>query len=217
MTPRIRIMIVDDHAVVRAGVEQLLDAAAPNAEVVALARSGEEAVRLVGEAEPDIVLMDLSMPGMGGTEATRIIAARHPRVGVVILTSFADRARILGALEAGAVGYLLKDAEPAELVAAVEAAARGESPLAPTAISELVQAVRAPSADGLSERELEVLALIAEGRPNKTIAAGLGITERTVKAHLTRIYRSIGVDDRTQAALWARRRGIGGDFAVPGS
>ena len=208
-------MIVDDHAVVRTGVEQLIAAAAPNADVVALARSGEEAVRLAVETEPDVVLMDLSMPGMGGTEATRIIAARHPRTTVVILTSFSDRERLLDALDAGAIGYLLKDAEPAQLVEAVEAAARGESPMAPMAVVALMQALRRRPAGGLSDRELAVLTLIAEGRPNKSIAARLGITERTVKAHLTKIYRSIGVDDRTQAALWARRHGIGGDVALP--
>jgi DNA-binding NarL/FixJ family response regulator len=205
----VRLMVVDDHAVVRAGLEQLLTATAV-IQVVAVAASGEEAIRLAASARPDVTLMDLSMPGIDGVEATRAITAAQPEARIVVLTSFSDRERILDAFEAGAIGYLIKDAEPTEIVEAVEAAARGESPLAQKAATELVRAQRGRApADKLSERELDVLALIAEGRPNKAIASRLGITERTVKAHLTRIYRRIGADDRTQAALWARRHGMG--------
>jgi DNA-binding NarL/FixJ family response regulator len=212
----VRLMIVDDHAVVRAGLEQLLTADAA-VEVVAVAGSGEEAIRLAAATRPDVVLMDLSMPGIDGVEATRVIAMEQPETQILVLTSFSDRERILGAFEAGATGYLLKDAEPGEIAAAVEAAARGESPLAKMAATELVRAQRGRApAENLSERELDVLSLIAEGRPNKVIASRLGITERTVKAHLTRIYRRIGADDRTQAALWARRHGVGaGPEATP--
>ena len=153
--------------------------------------------------------MDLEMPGVDGIEATRRILAGHPRVRIVILTSFADRDRILDALDAGAAGYLLKDAEPAELVRAVRAAAADEAPLAPRAASEVLRARRAsrPAVE-LSERERDVLRLVGDGLPNKVIGLRLGITEKTVKAHLTRIFARIGVTDRTQAALWVQRNGI---------
>jgi DNA-binding NarL/FixJ family response regulator len=166
---------------------------------------------LAGERRPDVVLIDLEMPVLDGTEATRRIVAADPAVAVVVLTSFSDRDQILRALDAGAVGYVLKDAEPADLERAVRAAGRGEAPLDPRAGRALLEARAAASpADGLSEREREVLVLVARGLPNKLIARELSISEKTVKAHLTSIYRTIGVTDRTQAALWARRNGIGG-------
>jgi DNA-binding NarL/FixJ family response regulator len=148
--------------------------------------------------------MDLSMPGMDGIAATREIAASAPGVRVVILTSFVDRPRILQALDAGAVGYLLKDAEPDELHRGIRAAAQGDSPLAPQAASALIAARREPQVR-LSEREREVLARLSRGEPNKIIARALGISEKTVKNHLTRIFEAIGVTDRTQAALWAQK------------
>jgi DNA-binding NarL/FixJ family response regulator len=204
----IRVVIADDHAVVRTGLAQLV-ATFDDVELVGAAANGEEAVALSGERGPDVVLMDLEMPVLDGIEATRRIREEHPDVAVVVLTSFSDRDRILAALDAGAAGYLLKDAEPAELAKAIEAAARGESPLDPKAARALLSARRAPSeAEALSEREREVLAMVAEGLPNKLIATRLAISEKTVKAHLTSVFRTIGVTDRTQAALWAERNGL---------
>ena len=201
----IRILVADDHAVVRAGLTQLI-ATFEGAELVGAAANGREAVQLCAERHPDVVLMDLEMPEVDGIEATRAIRTAHPDVAVVVLTSFSDRDRILRALDAGAAGYLLKDAEPDELLRAVHAAARGEAPLDPKAARALLSARRAPSAaESLSEREREVLAMVAEGLPNKVIAQRLAISEKTVKAHLTSVYRQIGVTDRTQAALWAQR------------
>ncbi len=207
----IRVAIVDDHTVVRAGLGELL-ASDDEIEVVATASSGDEAVEVVEREQPDVVLMDLSMPGVDGVEATRRIVASGAPTKVVALTSFAERDRVLAALDAGALGYLLKDIEPEELRRSIKAAARGESPLSPKAAGALVSA-RSQSADGpeLSGREREVLALLAEGMPNKLIARRLEISEKTVKAHLTRVYQQIGVTDRTQAAIWARRQGIAGE------
>jgi DNA-binding NarL/FixJ family response regulator len=205
-----RVLIADDHAVVRAGLSQLL-ATFPEVELVAVAADGEEAVALAAEHRPDVVLMDLEMPVLDGIEATRRIRAAQPEVAVVVLTSFSDRDRILRALDAGAAGYLLKDAEPSELARAIDAAARGEAPLDPKAARALLSARRAPGAtETLSAREREVLAMVGEGLPNKLIAQRLAISEKTVKAHLTNVYRQIGVSDRTQAALWAQRHGITG-------
>jgi DNA-binding NarL/FixJ family response regulator len=201
----IRIVIADDHAVVRAGLSQLIGTF-EGAELVGAASNGREAVELCAERRPDVVLMDLEMPELDGIDATRAIRSAHPDVAVVVLTSFSDRDRILRALDAGAAGYLLKDAEPEELLRAVHAAARGEAPLDPKAARALLSAHRTPDpAASLSEREREVLAMVAEGLPNKVIARRLGISEKTVKAHLTSVYRQIGVTDRTQAALWAQR------------
>ncbi|MGH3078466.1 MAG: LuxR C-terminal-related transcriptional regulator [Gaiellaceae bacterium] len=167
---------------------------------------------LCAQRDPDVVLMDLEMPVLDGIEATRRIRAAQPGVAIVVLTSFSDRERILRALDAGAAGYLLKDAEPADLLRAIEAAARGEAPLDPKAARALLSARRSPTtSDSLSEREREVLAMVAEGLPNKLIARQLAISEKTVKAHLTSVYRQIGVTDRTQAALWAERHGVSRD------
>ncbi len=204
----IRLLLAEDHPVVRAGLESLL-ANADDVEVVGAVGDGEEAVALAEELSPDVVLIDLSMPHLDGIEATRRILAARPEIHVVVLTAFSDRERILGALDAGALGYLLKDAAPEELLGAIRAAARGEAPLAPRAASEVL-AARAGRRDAdLTEREGEVLALVAEGLPNKLIAQRLEISEKTVKAHLTHVFERIGVTDRTQAALWAQRHGIG--------
>jgi len=204
----IRVVIADDHAVVRRGLEQLL-ASLGDVEVVGAAADGLEAIELVDATDAvDVVLMDLEMPRCDGIEATRRLQEDHPDVSVVVLTSFSDRERILDALDAGAVGYLLKDAEPEELARGVRAAAEGESPLAPVAASAVLQARRDgrhPVAD-LTEREREVLDLVGEGLPNKLIARRLGISEKTVKSHLTRVFQAIGVTDRTQAALWVQRQ-----------
>ena len=205
----IRILIADDHGLVRAGLMELI-ATFEGIEVLGVATGGEDAVALTAQHLPDVVLMDLEMPDVDGIEATRRIVQSHPDVRVVILTSFSDRERILHALDAGAVGYLLKDAEPDELHRGIAAAARGESPLDPRAAGTIIAArseVSAPKAL-LSDREREVLALLARGLPNKQIATQLGISEKTVKAHLTSVFRQIKVTDRTQAALWARNHGI---------
>jgi DNA-binding NarL/FixJ family response regulator len=204
----IRVLLADDHALVRAGLEELLRTT-EGIDVVGAAADGAEAVRMAAERAPDVVLMDLEMPELDGIEATRRLLERSSAAAVVILTSFSDRERILQALDAGAVGYVLKDAEPHELVAAIRAAARGESPLAPKAASAVLGArrERAPAAE-LTEREREVLSLVGAGLQNKQIARRLGISEKTVKAHLTSVFRQLGVFDRTQAALWAQRHGL---------
>jgi DNA-binding NarL/FixJ family response regulator len=193
---------------VRAGLEQVIDLA-EDIELVGSGTDGAEAEDIVGQLEPDVVLMDLSMPGLDGIEATKRVLAARPETQVLVLTSFSDRDRILKALDAGACGYLLKDAEPDELLRAIRAAARGEAPLSPRAAQALLSARREPSpVAALSEREQEVLSLVAAGMANKQIAQRLGISEKTVKAHLTRVFREIGVFDRTQAALWAQRHGL---------
>jgi DNA-binding NarL/FixJ family response regulator len=203
----IRVLLAEDHSVVRAGLERLL-ATTDDIEVVAGAEDGARAVELAAEHRPDVVLMDISMPNLNGIEATKRIVAANEDVQVVVLTSFADRPQIVAALDAGAVGYLLKDAEPDEVIRGVRAAANRESPFAPKVARTLLDARAERPEVQLSERELEVLRCVAKGLPNKLIARNLGISEKTVKAHLTRIYQQIGVTDRTQAALWARERAI---------
>ncbi|MDQ1499906.1 MAG: hypothetical protein QOI86_3246 [Actinomycetota bacterium] len=200
----IRVMVADDHAVVRGGLEQLL-ATASDIELAGVATDGEEAVSVAAELRPDVILMDLSMPGLDGVEATRRIVAGNPEACVVVLTSFSDSRRILDALEAGASGYLLKHAGPDELLGAIRAAAGGDAPLDPKAARVLLESRKAgrPGRQ-LSAREEEVLRLVAGGLANKQIARKLEITERTVKAHLTNIFGRLGVTDRTQAALWAQ-------------
>jgi len=204
----IRILLAEDHSVVRAGLVELLEAS-PDFEVAGVAADGEEAVELAAELAPEVVLMDLAMPRRNGVEATRAILAANPEIKVVVLTASSDRARVLDALDAGATGYMLKDAEPAELFGALRAAARGESPLAPKAASAVLSERSEQRSAGLSDRESEVLGLVAEGLPNKLIARRLEISEKTVKAHLTRVFERIGVTDRTQAAIWAREHGLG--------
>src|SRR3954465_1710372 len=200
----IRVVVADDHAVVRRGLEQLL-AVEDDIDVVGTAEDGEQAVAMAAETEPDVVLMDLSMPRLDGIAATRRITAAQPGVHVVVLTSFVDQKRILEALDAGATGYILKDADPQEVSAAVRAAVAGGSPLDPKAARVLLDRSRPPSPEvTLTAREHEVLKLVGQGLANKNIARRLGIAERTVKAHLTSIFQTLGVADRTQAALWAK-------------
>jgi DNA-binding NarL/FixJ family response regulator len=206
----ISVVLADDHAMVRLGLEQLL-AGADGIEVVGSAADGAQAVEMVLELHPDVVLMDLQMPGIDGVAATRQIVASGAESQVVVLTSFSDSERIVAALDAGAIGYLLKDTEPEDLLEGVRAAARGESPLNPRAARQLLTA-RASTpvlTVDLTPRELEVLGLVRQGLANKQIARRLGITERTVKAHLTSTFQRIGVSDRTQAALWAERNRLG--------
>jgi DNA-binding NarL/FixJ family response regulator len=203
----IRVLVADDHPLARAGLTELLGAL-DGIEVVGAAADGEAALRLADHHDPDVVLMDLEMPRLDGIAATRRLRELRPGTAVLVLTSFSDRERILAALDAGAAGYLLKDAGPDDLERAIHAAARGDAPLDPRAARELLDDRRRVPGTPLSEREAAVLALVGQGLPNKLIARRLGITERTVKGHLTRIYERIGVTDRTQAALWAREHRV---------
>jgi DNA-binding NarL/FixJ family response regulator len=201
----IRVVVADDHQVVRSGLERLLEGW-PNVTVVGTAADGSEAVRLTAIHRPDVVLMDISMPVMGGLAATRRIVSDWPETQVVVLTSFDDRPTVEEALDAGAIGYLLKDSDPATLRAGIESAALGGSPLNPRVARSILSARRElrpkPS---LTDREREILELLRGGLANKEIAARLGITVKTVKAHLSSLFQKIGVLDRTQAALWAER------------
>ncbi len=199
----IRLAVVDDHVIVRNGLAQLL-ATTDDIELVGMAANGLEALDLVAELHPDVVLMDLSMPEMDGVEATKRIVAEYPGVRVLVLTSFSDQSRIMDALRAGAEGYLLKHSEPDEIAAAVRAVHEGGSPLDPKAARVLLDSRRTTAdSDTLTDREREVLLLVRGGLANKQIARKLGISERTVKAHLTNVFQRLGVTDRTQAALWA--------------
>ena len=201
----IRVVIADDHQVVRSGLERLLEGWT-NVTVVGTAADGAEAVRLTSLHRPDVVLMDISMPLMGGLEATRRIVAEWPEVQVVVLTSFDDRLTVAEALDAGAIGYLLKDSDPATLREGIESAAHGGSPLNPRVARSILSARREQRSEpSLTDREREILELLREGLANKEIAARLGITVKTVKAHLTSLFQKIGVLDRTQAARWAER------------
>ena len=203
----IRVVIADDHRVVRVGLEQLLETF-DDVECIGAGAGGEEAVAICAEHRPDVLLLDLSMPDLDGIEVTKRLQEASPATKIVVFTSFSDRERIVQALDAGAVGYLLKDAEPEEIRAAVQAAARGEAPLTPRAAAALLAARRErPSEVQLTAREREVLGLVVEGLANKQIARRMGISEKTVKGHLTNLFQRIGVADRTQAALWAERTG----------
>lgn len=201
----IRVMLVDDHRLVRDGLSTLL-AAADDIEVVGTAADGAAVVDTAGECRPDVVLMDLSMPDVDGVAATRLLLAAKPDVRVVALTSFTEDRQVAAALEAGAVGYLLKDSAPEALFDAVRAAHAGHSPIDPRVAGALLPGRRTESADvsALSGREVEVLRLAAKGLANKQIARTLGISEHTVKVHLGNVFRRIGVSDRTSAAMWAR-------------
>ena len=200
----IRVAIIDDHPVLRRGLSEVLEAA-EGVEVVGAFAGAREALEAVAAMAPDVVLMDVSMPVMDGVTATRELLRRRPATRVVMLTSYSDDATVLAALDAGATGYLLKDAEPDELLRGIRAAARGEAPLAPRVGRIVLGARRAPlSSDPLTARETEILALVGEGLANKQIARRLGISEKTVKAHLTNIFQRLGVGSRTEAALWAR-------------
>jgi len=206
----IEVLLVDDHALIRRGLSELI-ATAEGITVVGAIEDGELAAAAVAELEPDIVLMDMSMPGMDGIDATRAVLLVRPSTKVIMLTSFSENARIMAALDVGAVGYLLKDAEPEDIIKALRDAAAGGVPLSPKAARALLPSNR-PSgnadSNALSAREREVLSLVAVGLPNKSIARRLTISEKTVKAHLTRVFTVLGVSDRTSAALWAQRHGV---------
>jgi DNA-binding NarL/FixJ family response regulator len=209
----IRVLIVDDHPVVREGVRAML-AAEPDIEVAGQAGSGEEAVTFAREKPCDVVLMDLRMPGTDGVAATSRILAADPSARVVVLTTYETDADILRAVEAGAAGYLLKDAPPADVANAIRAAARGETVLAPSVAARLVTHVRQPQRESLSAREVEVLRLVARGLTNAEIGRRLYISEATVKTHLLRLFGKLGVSDRTAAVTTAIERG---DLPPPGA
>jgi len=204
---RIRLVIADDHPVVLDGLCGMLKSQ-PDFEVVGQATNGADAARLAQELEPDVVLMDLRMPVMDGVSAIREIKTHKASVQVLVLTTYDSDADILPALEAGATGYLLKDVSREELFAAIQASARGESILAPAVAARLIAQVRAPAGDKLSNRELEVLELVAEGASNSDIAARLHISQATVKSHLINIFGKLGVSDRTAAVTVALQRGV---------
>jgi DNA-binding NarL/FixJ family response regulator len=198
----ITVLLVDDHPTVRAALTNLIDTTG-DLKIVGDAPGGEQAVIMAGQLLPNVVLMDLSMPGMDGVEATRLILDAHPEIRVVVLTSFASKERVSDALAAGAVGYLLKDCEAGEVLAAIRSASRGHSPLDPRVARALLPSPTPRVKDTLSARELQVLRLVAKGLANKQIGRTLGISERTVKVHVGNIFRRIGVADRTSAAMWA--------------
>ena len=211
----IHVLVVDDHAVVRRGLESFLDSE-PDLEVVGTADGGAEALTLLARLDdqgrrPDVVVMDLQMQPLDGVETTRRIRARYAEVEVVALTSFAEEERVHAALAAGASGYLLKDADADEVVAAIRAAHRGEFQLNGAVAKRLIYTLRDARPDptaGLTGRELEVLRLVGEGKANKEIAFGLGIGERTARTHVSNILGKLGLSSRTQAALWAAREGL---------
>lgn len=203
----ITVMIVDDHAIVRHGLERLFETA-DDIDVVGLAADGEEAVALARKLEPQVILMDLSMPVLDGVEAVRRIVASGSLSRIVVLTSFGEESRILAALDAGAHGYLLKHVDPDDLIDAVRTASVGDAPLDPRVARLLLEGRRkdsSPRPEEFTSREFEVLSLVGTGLTNRQIARELGITERTVKAHLTRVFQRLGVSDRVQAALWAQK------------
>jgi DNA-binding NarL/FixJ family response regulator len=204
----IRVLLVDDHGVIRDGLGRLISAL-DGITLVGAAADGAQAVEQHALLLPDVVLMDLDMPVMDGIEATKRIIAERSQTAVVVLTAFGDQLRIIGALAAGASGYLLKDVDAEKVGEAIRAAARGESPLDPRVASTVLDAKAASGPlSRLSPRERQVLALLVEGLPNKLIARRLQISEKTVKSHLTQIFRELQVTDRTQAALWAARHGV---------
>jgi DNA-binding NarL/FixJ family response regulator len=211
-----RVLIVDDHVIVRNGLEQLL-ATAESIAVVGSVADGRAAIDAVAHLRPDIVLMDLSMPVLDGVEATRAITSQFPDTKVIILTSFSEQQRVLAALDAGADGYVLKHADPEQILSAIHAARAGGAPIDPQVARVLLDAKRVgPSERGpLTEREEEVLRLVHAGLANKQIGRRLGISERTVKAHLTKVFATLGVSDRTQAALWAAEHLTGERAADP--
>ena len=204
----VRVLITDDHSVVRQGLRMFLSLD-PELEVVGEAANGEEALRMARDMSPDVVLMDLVMPVMDGISATGAIRSELPDVEVIALTSVLEDASVTGAVKAGAIGYLMKDTEAEELGRAIKAAAEGRVYLAPEAAARLMREVRTPeSPESLTERETEVLQLLARGKANKQIATSLYVTEKTVKAHVSSILAKLGVQSRTQAALYAVRAGL---------
>ena len=203
----VSVLIVDDHPVVRTGIRGMLEGH-PDFEVVGEATNGEEAVDLAGRLEPDVVLMDLRMPGTDGVAATARLRKTRPQARVLVLTTSDSAADTLRAVEAGATGYVLKDAPREEIYDAIRAAAGGKPLLAPDVAAHIVERVRWPSEEGLSGREVEVLELVARGKGNKEIARTLWISEATVKSHLLHVYEKLGAADRASAVAVAMQRGL---------
>ncbi len=208
----VRVLIVDDHAIVRKGIRALLSEV-DGFEVVGEAGNGQEAVLAAEESSPDVVLMDLLMPGMDGIEATRQITSRQPKTRILVLTSFAADTKVFPAIKAGALGYLLKDSSPEELVRAIRQVQRGEPSLHPTIARKLLQEIARPAElqpapEALTAREMEVLRLIAQGLSNQEIADRIAVSEPTVRAHVSRILGKLHLASRTQAALYAVREGL---------
>jgi DNA-binding NarL/FixJ family response regulator len=204
---KIRILLIDDHPVVREGLSGML-AGQPDFEVVGQGSDGSQAVSLNAELRPDVILMDLRMPGMDGVTAIQEIKARLPDTNILVLTTYDSDVDIVRAVEAGATGYLLKDTPREELFRAVRSAAKGESVLAPAVAARLMTRMRAPAEENLSAREIEVLALVSKGNSNKQVARELHISTATVKTHLIHIYDKLGVKDRTSAVTAALEKGI---------
>ena len=208
MAERVRVLIVDDHSVVRRGLRMFLEDD-PAIDIIGEAGDGEEAVRLATESRPDVVLMDLLLPKLDGIVATERIRRALPDTQVIALTSVLEDASVVGAVKAGAIGYLLKNAEADELLSALHAAADGQVRLSPEASKRLMHEVRAPqSPEVLTERETEVLRLLAKGKANKEIARQLKVSEHTVKSHVHSVLAKLGVLSRTQAAMYAARIGL---------
>ncbi len=206
----IRVLIADDHAVVRQGLRTFLELQ-EEIDVVGEAADGEEAVEAATRLVPDVVLMDLVMPRLEGAEAISRIRELGLETRVIVLTTFLDDDKLFAAIRAGAAGYLLKDVQPQDLVSAIRTAHAGESPVDPAAVTKLLEEVsarRRPDGQLLTPREQEVLRLIARGRPNKVIARDLGLSEKTVKTHVSNILGKLGLTDRTQAAIYAVREGL---------
>ncbi len=204
----IRLVIVDDHAVVRQGLRMYLGMD-DDFEIIGEGSNGEQAIQLVEELQPDVVLMDLLMPAMDGVTAIGIIKKKHPEIEIIALTSVLEDNAVVGAIRAGAIGYLLKDTDMPELVTAIKAAAEGQVQLSPKAAARLMREIRAPeSPEKLTEREVDVLRLLAQGKANKEIAYMLGIGAKTVKSHVSSILAKLGVASRTQAALYAASIGL---------
>ena len=212
MTGEIRILIADDHAVVREGLRALIDTE-PGMRLVGEAADGLEASQKSAALEPDVILLDLVMPRMGGLEAIREIKERNPRARILVLTSFAEDDKVFPAIKAGALGYLLKDASPSELLQAIRDVYRGEPSMHPTIARKLMRELRRPAElppteEPLTERELEVLQLVARGLSNQEIADELVVSERTVRTHVSNILGKLHLANRTQAALYALREGL---------
>lgn len=209
---KIRVLIADDHAIVRKGIRALL-ATVPNIEVVAEAQDGQEAIAAADQTRPDVILMDLVMPRVDGLEATQHIASSQPEARILVLTSFAGDDKVFPAIRAGALGYLLKDSGPEDLIQAIQQVYRGESSLHPSIARKVLKELSAPSqraaeADALTEREVEVLQWVAQGQSNREISDLLSISEATVRTHVSNILSKLNLCSRTQAALYALRAGL---------
>ena len=217
MSDSISVFLVDDHPVVRQGLRTFLQTL-DDVEIVGEAEDAETAVTAIEETLPDVVLMDLVLPGMDGIDATRRVRELSPATKVIVLTSFADDEKVFPAIKAGAAGYLLKDVEPAELAEGIRAVHRGEALVHPSVAAKLMQEVASqgsrPAGGNLTERELEVLLLIARGMSNREIAKELVVSEKTVKTHVSNILAKLHLADRTQAALYAVRSGLTDETTV---